>query len=177
MLSALGERTNKRIQADLSASGNRLEVLELRGPPAINPMIDGTFGNRHFGRKILLGDPLFIEPVEEQLPLRGIFRHRTNIGHLHPDVNSLPIVSYGCCGVTLGKLLTMTLERRDNALRPFVTKAERDAGLLRNAWERIEKDRVGKGEPRLSRKELAKKHHVTPGLVSHYMRGRGTAQC
>ena len=56
--------------------------------------------------------------------------------------------------------------------RPFASKIEKDASLLREAWLKADAERKAKGQPRLSRKELAKICKVTPGLVSHYMRGR-----
>lgn len=56
--------------------------------------------------------------------------------------------------------------------RPFASKVEKDAALLREAWEKIDGARKAKGLPRLSRKELASAWDVTPGNVSHYMRGR-----
>lgn len=53
-----------------------------------------------------------------------------------------------------------------------MSKPGRDAGLLRDAWARADREREAKGLPRLSRKELAQIHKVTPGMISHYMLGR-----
>jgi hypothetical protein len=53
-----------------------------------------------------------------------------------------------------------------------VSKSDKDAALLRDAWERAQKTRIGNGLPRLSQKALAAKHDVTAGMVSHYMTGR-----
>jgi len=66
----------------------------------------------------------------------------------------------------------MVVERRNTITRPFVSKTERDAGLLRDRWERVQKERASKGLPRLSRKDLAHEYGVTAGMISHYMRGR-----
>lgn len=135
-------------------------------------MIDCPLCNGEFLREIPLGEFLAGEPVDDQLPFSGVGGHAPNIGHLHKLVNSLPIVNYKIDVETLGKLLLMVVERRNTITRPFVSKVERDAGLLRDKWDRVNKDRVSKGLPRLSRKELAQTHKVTPGMISHYMRGR-----
>jgi hypothetical protein len=63
-------------------------------------------------------------------------------------------------------------DRRNHMARPFESKAEKDAAALRNEWSRVDKERAAKGSPRLSRKDLARQHHVTPGMISHYMRAR-----
>lgn len=73
-------------------------------------------------------------------------------------------------------------ERRNLDTRPFVPNAERktaeiskmskEADELNDAWTRSNQQRKARGVPRLSQKELAAKHHVTAGLVSHYLKGR-----
>jgi len=118
-----------------------------------------------------LRDLIGFEPLDEQLPF-GVIRHSRNIGHLHNLVNSLPIVISGKEVGDVVKLLLMTVERRNAMTRPFASKVEKDAALLRAAWERIDGERKARGLPRLSRKELATTADVTPGMVSHYMRGR-----
>lgn len=65
----------------------------------------------------------------------------------------------------------MAAERRNNITRPFVTKSAKDAGLLRDAWDRADQARRDNGQPKLSQKELAGKHKVTPGMISHYITG------
>lgn len=135
-------------------------------------MIDCPLCNGEFLREISLGEVLACQPVDDQLPFGGVGGHASNIGHLHKIVNSLPIVNREIDVETLGKLLLMVVERRNTITRPFVSKAARDAGLLRDRWDSVNKERVSKGLPRLSRKDLAQKHDVTPGMISHYMRGR-----
>lgn len=63
------------------------------------------------------------------------------------------------------------LERRRFMTRPFATKVQRDAELLRNAISRVRRERTGKQHPKLAQKDLARKHHVSPGLISQYIRG------
>jgi hypothetical protein len=53
-----------------------------------------------------------------------------------------------------------------------MTKSDRAAAALREAWSRVDSARAKAGKARLSRKELAGIYLVTPGMVSHYMRGR-----
>jgi hypothetical protein len=52
-----------------------------------------------------------------------------------------------------------------------VSKTDRDAALLREAWERAQRTRADKGLPKLSQKALAAQHHVSAGMVSHYYKG------
>lgn len=49
---------------------------------------------------------------------------------------------------------------------------QQDQARLRAIWDRVQADRLAKGEPRISQKELALKWDVTPPLVGHYLAGR-----
>lgn len=171
MLRLYWKRSDQLVKAKTRASRNCSEVFQLWRPSTVDPVIDGPLSDIQLLSQCPLGDIVGFKPVDEQLPF-GVVCHCRNIGHLHNLVNSLPIVISGKEVGNLVKLFLMTAERRNAMTRPFTSKSEKDAGLLRAAWKKADDERQAKGLPRLSRKALAKIYKVTPGTVSHYMRGR-----
>lgn len=64
------------------------------------------------------------------------------------------------------------LERRDFATRPFATPMQKDHARLKAAWERVNRERLAQGKPKLLQKALAAEYGVTESNIGHYLKGR-----
>lgn len=178
---SIRKRTHDPAYIEPGAPRYSPERVYLGGPAAIDPVADRAFGDRQIIGQLFLRNAFFRDPVREKLPFLFLFHshRRRNIGYLDSAVYRQPIGTAKSVPHTLGKLLSlkdrdagMATERRQSLTRPFVTKPERDAALLRDAWAKVDRQRADQKLPRLSRKTLAKIHDVSDGMISHYMRAR-----
>lgn len=74
-----------------------------------------------------------------------------------------------CQGMARGRTV---LERRDFATRPFATPMQRDHAKLKAAWDRVNRERIAQGKPKLLQKSLAADYGVTESNIGHYIKGR-----